>query len=99
MSVQPSLTKSSSCMLPATILPKFSMRFCCQPGSSDMAHSGSVGRLPLTSMDDGVRWKTNRCWAASPTWGMHCTAVAPVPITPTTLSDSSFRPPLVSPPV
>ena len=37
---------------------KFSIRRFCQPGSSAAAQSGSVGRLPRTSTDDGVRWKT-----------------------------------------
>ena len=40
---------------------KLSMRRCCQPGSRLAAHSGSVGRLSRTSIDDGVRWKTYSC--------------------------------------
>ena len=58
MSVQPSPTRSSGSGMPVTRLLKFSIRRCCQPGSSDAAHSGSVGRLLRTSIDDGVRWKT-----------------------------------------
>ena len=34
------------------------MRRFCQPGVSVVTHSGSVGLLPRTSTDDGVRWKT-----------------------------------------
>jgi hypothetical protein len=30
---------------PAVTIWKFSMRFCCHPGSSALAHSGSVGRF------------------------------------------------------
>ena len=40
---------------------KFSIRRFCQPGVSVLTHSGSVGRLPRTSTDDGVRWKTYSC--------------------------------------
>ena len=58
MSVQPSLTRSSSCWPPVTSTLKFVILRCCQPGERDFAHSGSVGLLPRTSMDDGVRWKT-----------------------------------------
>ena len=58
MSVQPSLTRSSSAKPPDTSALKLSMRSCCQPGRSDWAQSGSVGRLLRTSIDEGVRWKT-----------------------------------------
>ena len=58
MSVQPSLTRSTSWKPPETRMLKLSMRACCQPGSRLDAHSGSVGRLARTSIDDGVRWKT-----------------------------------------
>ncbi len=58
MSVQPSLTRSSSWWPPEVRTLKFSRRRRCQPGSSAAAQSGSVGRLPRRSTDDGVRWKT-----------------------------------------
>jgi hypothetical protein len=58
MSVQPSSTRSSASGMPDTRLLKFSLRRCCQPGSRLAAHSGSVGRLPRTSIEDGVRWNT-----------------------------------------
>ena len=41
-----------------TMLLKFSRRARCQPGFRLLAHSGSVGLLPRTSTDEGVRWKT-----------------------------------------
>ncbi len=38
---------------------KFSSQRSCQPGVATLANqSGSIGRLPRTSTDDGVRWKT-----------------------------------------
>jgi hypothetical protein len=37
---------------------KFSIRRFCQPGVCELAQSGSVGRLPRRSTEDGVRWKT-----------------------------------------
>ncbi len=58
MSVQPSSTRSTGCGTPDTRLLKLSMRAWCQPGRSDCAHSGSVGGLCFTSMEDGVRWNT-----------------------------------------
>ena len=58
MSVQPSETRSSSCMPPETRMLKFSIRAFCQPGWSVAAQSGSVGLLPRRSTDEGVRWKT-----------------------------------------
>ena len=48
---------------------KLSIRRCCQPGSRLAAHSGSVGRLSRTSIDDGVRWNTYSCSAAAPRCG------------------------------
>ena len=86
MSVQPSSTRSSASGMPDTRLLKFSMRRSCQPGSRLAAHSGSVGRLSRTSIDDGVRWNTYSCCAPAPRCGTHCTAVAPVPMMPTRLS-------------
>ena len=99
MSVQPSLTRSTSAIPPDTRVLKLSIRSCCQPGRSDAAHSGSVGRLSRTSIDDGVRWKTYRCSAVSARWGTHCTAVAPVPMMPTRLPANPVRFPSASPPV
>ena len=99
MSVQPSLTRSSSCWPPVTSTLKFVILRCCQPGERDFAHSGSVGLLPRTSMDDGVRWKTWSSFAVPPRCGTHCTAVAPVPMMPTRLSASLCRLPFESPPV
>jgi hypothetical protein len=64
----------------------FARRLACQPGFSVAAHSGSVSQSSRTSIDDGVRWKTYSSLAAAPRWGMACTAVAPVPMIPTTLS-------------
>jgi len=58
MSVQPSLTRSSSCGRPVNMVLKFSIRRFCQPGVSVFTHFGSVGLLPRTSTDEGVRWKT-----------------------------------------
>ncbi len=43
---------------PSMMAWKLSMRAFCQPGSSPWAKSGSVGRLPLSPMADGVRWNT-----------------------------------------
>ncbi len=51
---------------PDTRVLKLSIRCFCHPGSSDAAHSGSVGRFARTSIDDGVRWNTYRCSAVSP---------------------------------
>ena len=99
MSVQPSPTRSSGSGMPLTRLLKLSIRRFCQPGCSDAAHSASVGRSLRTSMLLGVRWNTYRCFAAAPRCGTHCTAVAPVPMTPTTLSASRSSPPVLSPPV
>ena len=58
----------------------------CQPGSSVANHSGSIGWLLRTSIDDGVRWNTYSSCASRASGGMHCTAVAPVPMMPTRLS-------------
>ena len=78
---------------------KLSMRRCCQPGFSVAAHSGSVGRLPRTSTDDGVRWKTYSCFAdcAEVRHALH--RVAPVPMMPTRLSRKLRQVPVESPPV
>ena len=57
-SVHESLTRSSSARPPAVKIWKFTLRSLCQPGRRLAAHSGSVGRLPRTSIDEGVRWKT-----------------------------------------
>ena len=59
---------------------------CCQPGSSVANQSGSIGWLLRTSIDDGVRWNTYSSPASRARCGMHCTAVAPVPMMPTRLS-------------
>ena len=69
----------------------FARRFACQPGSSVAAHSGSVSQSSRTSIDDGVRWKTYSSFAAAPRCGTACTAVAPVPMIPTTLSERFSR--------
>ncbi len=53
MSVQPSLTRSTSCGTPETSAWKFSMRSFCQPGRNVLTQSGSVGRLFRSSTDDG----------------------------------------------
>jgi len=59
MSVQPSITRSSSTSPPVWLAVKFSSQRCCHPGVAISAnHSGSVGWLLRTSTDDGVRWKT-----------------------------------------
>ena len=55
MSVQPSLTRSSSWEPPLTRMLKLSIRRFCQPGVSVLTHSGSVGLLPRRSTEDGVR--------------------------------------------
>ena len=59
MSVQPSITRSSSANPPVCRVTKFISHSCCQPGCSVANHSGSIGWLLRTSIDDGVRWKTN----------------------------------------
>ncbi len=69
----------------------FARRLACQPGVSVAAHSGSVSQSSRTSMDDGVRWKMYSSFDISPRWGTACTAVAPVPMMPTTLSPSFSR--------
>ena len=99
MSVHPSITRSSAAYPPPVRAVKLAMRSACQPGCSDAAHSGSVGRLPRTSIDDGVRWNTYSCSHASARYGTACTAVAPVPMIPTRLSRRPSSPPRVSPPV
>ncbi len=77
-----------------------SSHFFCQPGSSVANHSGSMGWLLRTSTDDGVRWNTNSSPASRASGGMHCTAVAPVPMMPTRLSARFvIGPPVQSPPV
>jgi hypothetical protein len=43
------------------------------------------------SMDDGVRWKTYSSLAAAPRFGTIWTALAPVPMMPTTLSERLLR--------
>ena len=58
MSVQPSLTRSSSAKPPDTSVLKLSIRCLCQPWPRLSAHDGSVGRFARTSIDDGVRWNT-----------------------------------------
>ena len=59
MSVQPSITRSSSATPPVWLAVKFSSQRCCQPGVAIAAnHSGSIGWLSRTSTDDGVRWNT-----------------------------------------
>ena len=57
-SVQPSLTRSSSCGMPEMSALKFSILAFCQPASRLSAHVGSVGVLPRTSTVEGVRWMT-----------------------------------------
>ncbi len=101
MSVQPSLTRSSSANPPVWLAVKLSSHRCCQPGlAMSTNHSGSVGSLARTSTDDGVRWKTYSSLHARARWGTHCTAVAPVPMIPTRWSASlSIGAPDGSPPV
>ena len=99
MSVQPSITRSSSWKPPDTRMLKLSIRCLCQPCLSDLAQPGSVSRFARTSIDDGVRWNTYSCSAVSPTCGTHCTAVAPVPITATRLPRRPVRFPSEFPPV
>ena len=50
ISVQPSLTRSSSTGWPVTIALKFSRRSRCQPGCSDCAHS-RIGRFVAAQID------------------------------------------------
>ena len=78
---------------------KFSILSLCQPGSRDAAHDASVGRFARTSMEEGVRWKTNSSPAEAATWGTTCTAVAPVPMMPTRLPLRPCKAPFESPPV
>ena len=100
MSVQPSLTRSSSANPPVCSVAKFSSHSFCQPGSSPANHAGSISWLLRTSIDDGVRWNTKSSRASRPSGGMHCTAVAPVPMMPTRLSARSVMGvPAASPPV
>ena len=99
MSVHPSITRSCSAIPPEVRIVKFSMRSFCQPGARPAAQDRSVGRLPRTSMEEGVRWKTWSSAAASATWGTTCTAVAPVPMIATRLSRRPVRSPFESPPV
>ena len=59
MSVQPSFTRSSPVGMELFVKDvKLMMRSFCQPGSSDATHSGSVGALFRTPMEDGVRCTT-----------------------------------------
>ena len=89
MSVQPSCTRSSSAAPPAWLAVKFSSQRCCQPGVAIPANqSGSIGWLPRTSTEDGVRWNTYSSRASLARCGTHWTAVAPVPMMPTRLSAS-----------
>ena len=99
MSVQPSMTRSCSAKPPEVSSVKFSIRSRCHPGPSDAAHDASVGRFARTSMEEGVRWKTNSSPAEAATWGTTWTAVAPVPMMPTRLSARPSSPPFESPPV
>ena len=86
MSVQPSATMSSGSSMPDMMLLKLSDRARCHPGVSDFAHAASVGRLSRGSIEEGVRWKTVRCFAALARCGMAWTAVEPVPTIATDLS-------------
>ena len=58
MSVQPSMTRSSSAKPPDVRSVKFSILWRCHPGSREVAHDASVGRFARTSIEEGVRWKT-----------------------------------------
>ena len=72
MSVQPSMTRSWSAAAPDWLAAKFSSQRRCHPGAAIPAnHSGSVGRLSLTSTDDGVRWKTYSSRQARARCGTH----------------------------
>src|SRR5260221_88992 len=62
-SVQPSLTRSTSCGTPAVRETKLRRRSFCQPGFSDFAHAGSVGAFRRSSTDAGGGWSTQRCLA------------------------------------
>src|SRR5689334_2435859 len=101
ISVQPSWTRSSWADPRVWLSAKFSSQRCCQPGVAiDVNHSGSIGRLPLVSTDDGVRWNTYSALQARDRCGTHCTDVAPVPMTATRLPASlSIGAPDGSPPV
>ena len=88
MSVQPSCTRSSSAKPPVWSVAKFMSHFACQPGSRLSNQAGSIGWLLRTSIDEGVRWNTKSSLASRPSGGMHCTAVAPVPMMPMRLSAS-----------
>ena len=83
MSVQPSLTRSSSAKPPVWSVAKLTSHSRCQPGPSVANQSASISWLLRSSIDDGVRWNTNSSPASRPSGGMHCTAVAPVPMIPT----------------
>ena len=67
---------------------KFSLRSRCQPRSSVVANSSSVGRSPRTPTAAGVRWNTYNCFDDSANGGIAWIALAPVPMMPTTLSAS-----------
>ena len=70
------------------------------PAPSEANHSGSIGWLLRMSIDDGVRWNTNSSPESRASAGMHCTAVAPVPMMPTRLSARLvIGAPVGSPPV
>jgi len=59
MSVHPSMTRSVSGIAAVWFAAKFSIHSRCHPGAAIPSNqSGSVGALPRTSTDDGVRWKT-----------------------------------------
>ena len=45
---------------PVCRIVKFVSHSRCQPGARVANHSGSIGWLFRTSMEDGVRWKTSR---------------------------------------
>jgi|GEM_PF-4341469 len=99
--LQLSATRSVCAAPPSTFAAQFSIQRCCQPGVATPANqSGSIGWLPRTSTEDGVRWNTYSSRHARARCGMHCTAVAPVPMMATRLSASlSIGAPRGSPPV
>ena len=86
--VQVSPTRFFSGWLPVTAWVKFSMRSFCHPGFRLLNQASSVGPWLRTPTEAGVRWKTKSSLAERATAGTTCTAVAPVPMTPTTLSSS-----------
>ena len=101
MSVQPSFTRSSSAKPPVCSVAKLMSHFRCQPGSS-VGEPLRIDRVVVADVDRRRRALEHEELAARPAraCGMHCTAVAPVPMMPTRLSASFvIGAPAGSPPV